>query len=472
MGSTLPQDSARDSGQDRTTSGPVRLDPKRVDPVGIDPLGVNPVGTGPVGLDPVGPKGPEFPESEAGTENAPLTPPIECAEGTPLYVHLPFCAAKCGYCDFFSVPAEGQNIEGMVAAILDEARERAPRKPRTVFLGGGTPSLLSAELMTSLLDELHRMTSFRDSALEVTAECNPESLDQDKARCLLDGGVKRLSIGLQSLRAETLSLFGRVHSADQGLAAVAAARAAGVDNLNVDMIYAAPDQSAEQWAADLDRVLALKPEHLAAYNLTYEEGTPFARSLSAGELQRRPEEVELRMFHDTRRIAAAHGLEAYEISNFARHGRECAHNLNYWANGDYIGVGPSAVSKVGAARFGNLRGTSAYTRRIAEGRGATLWLERLEAPARLGETWWLSLRLTRGVVPSRARAMAGFDSSARSESNSAPDSAEDHDPAVRTARRLRAEGLVEECGGAWRLTARGLPLADAVAAEFLVPDSE
>ncbi len=385
-------------------------------------------------------------------------PPLDAApEGTPLYVHLPFCAAKCHYCDFFSVPDEGQDIDGMIAAILVEARHRAPRRPRTVFFGGGTPSLLSAPQLRTLMDGLDELSDWRDSAKEVTAECNPESLDEDKARALLDLGVPRLSIGFQSLHDETLKLFGRVHSVDDSFRAYEAARAAGVRHLNLDMIYAVPDQTAESWETDLSRVLDLGPNHLSAYNLTFEEDTRFKRWLDRGRLEKAPEEVELAMFDATRRLNAEHGLLAYEISNHAAAGEECEHNLNYWRNGAYVGIGPGAVSKVGTARGGNPRGIAPYLRRIQKEGHATQWREDPAPMARLAETWWLGLRLAAGLTAAEARGRAACPAVDESE-----------DPAVAVAEELRGHDLLERTdAGRYRLTARGLPLADGVAKSFL-----
>jgi oxygen-independent coproporphyrinogen-3 oxidase len=389
--------------------------------------------------------------------------------GTPLYVHLPFCAAKCHYCDFFSVPVERSgphgargtperwDVDAMVEAILHEARSRAPRAPRTVFLGGGTPSLLEAHQLARLLDGLDELTGWRSSATEVTAECNPESLDRDKARALLDLGVARLSIGFQSLDDRTLELFGRVHDTRASFAAFEAARAAGVQHLNVDLIYAVPGQSAADWARDLGRVLDLGPEHLSAYNLTFEEDTRFKRWLEQGRLQSAPEEVELEMLAATRSATAAAGLAAYEVSNHALPGEECAHNVNYWRNGAYVGLGPSAVSKVGHARAGNPRAIVPYLRRITAGGVALDWHEELTPAARLGETWWLGLRLAAGVDPADARRTAGLPG----DGDGAVDAA------VAVAQELVELGLLERADGRFRLTASGLPVADAVARRFL-----
>ncbi len=377
-------------------------------------------------------------------------------DGTALYVHLPFCAAKCHYCDFFSVAAQGHDRATMIDAILREARARAPRHPRTVFVGGGTPSLLGCDELTRLFDELERICGFRSSAREITVECNPESLDRDKARCLLDLGVDRLSIGFQSLDDRTLLLFGRVHSVEQSFRAYDAARTAGASNVNVDLIYAIPGQALEAWSRDLARVLALRPDHVSAYNLTFEEETLFRRWLDEGRLQRQAEELELEFFDTTRALLAQRSFDAYEISNFAQRGRACAHNVNYWLNGEYVGIGPSAASKVGFTRSGNVKGISTYTRAIVERGDACAWSETPDAAARLGETWWLGLRLSDGVDAVRARATAGFD--------------DGDDPALATATRLCAQGLLERRGEHHRLSARGLPLADYVAREFLVSE--
>lgn len=393
--------------------------------------------------------------SEHAAPAAPPAPLERAPEGTPLYVHLPFCAAKCHYCDFFSVPDEGQDVDGMVAAILREAAERAPRAPRTVFIGGGTPSLLTAEQLRVVLDGLDDLTGWRASAVEVTAECNPESLDRSKAAALKALGVPRLSIGFQSLDDATLELFGRVHSAEDSFRAYDAARAAGIEHLNVDMIYAVPDQTAESWERDLGRVLALGPDHLSAYNLTFEEDTRFKRWLDRGRLERSPEEVELAMFETTRRLTAEHELDAYEISNHARPGEECVHNIGYWRNGAYVGIGPGAVSKVGHSRAGNPRGIAPYLRRVAAEGHATYWREDPGPAARLAETWWLGLRLAAGVDPEDARSTAGADE----ESAAA---------AALLAEELRGHHLLERLpSGAYKLTQRGLPLADAVAKRFL-----
>lgn len=374
------------------------------------------------------------------------------APGTPLYVHVPFCAAKCTYCDFYSLAGEGQDLAGTLELLLAEAAARAPERPRTVYLGGGTPSYYGPADLERLLDGLERVSRFRSSAVEVTCECNPESLDLAKARLLRELGVDRLSIGLQSLEPRILELFGRVHDVAAGFAAVEAARAAGFERVSVDLIYGVPGQDLARWQADLARVLALRPDHVSAYQLTFEEGTPLGAQLHAGTVARLSEETELAFFEATHGQLAAAGYEGYEVSNFCLSGQQCLHNVNYWRNGPYLGLGPSAVSKIGHRRFGNPRSLVPWREAVAAGRPATAWEETPAPELRLGETWWLGLRTRAGVDPDEARRVAGH---------------EGPDPTAAERAALAAVGLLEEGAGRTRLSARGWPLADAVARRLL-----
>lgn len=349
--------------------------------------------------------------------------------------------------------------------LLAEAHLRAPRSPRTVYLGGGTPSYLPPAELRRLLDGLDEVTGFRDSATEVSAECNPESLNPETAETLVSGGVTRLSIGFQSLSPSLLKFLGRPHGRDQALAAFAAARAAGPRSVGIDLIYAIPGLTTEAWAADLADVLALGPDHLSAYALTWEEGTPLAARQGTPGYEPATEETELEQMALTRQMARDAGLYPYEVSNYARSGHECSHNVNYWENGFYIGLGPSAVSRFGPVRWGNPRSLTTWSRILRDpsqsvvGSGATppAWHERLDPCARLGESWWLGLRLARGVDPAALRERSGFDGS------------EADDPCLPTARRLLGLDLLEEAQGRIRLTESGLPVADAIGREFLVP---
>jgi len=378
---------------------------------------------------------------------------LPAADGTPLYVHVPFCEAKCPYCDFFSVAGEGQDVEGSLEALIAEIELRAPREPETVFVGGGTPSWLTVDQLERLFGAMQERTDFRGSAKEVTVECNPESLDDEKARALVALGATRLSIGFQSLRPDTLELFGRVHAVEDSFAAYEAARSAGVGAVSIDLIFGAEGQPLAEWREDLERVIALRPEHLSCYGLTFEEGTLFSRWLEEGRMERIPEEDELQLFRATRELTARYGYEAYEVSNFCLSGHECRHNINYWRNGPYVGVGPGAASYLSGVRFGNPRSLEAWRRGARGGEASTPWSEALSPLHRLAESWWLGLRLAEGVDPAALRDQAGVGSAA--------------DPCLAEAERLAAEGLLAEGAGRWRLTDRGLELADMVASQLL-----
>ncbi|MFT5198541.1 MAG: oxygen-independent coproporphyrinogen-3 oxidase [Planctomycetota bacterium] len=337
-------------------------------------------------------------------------------------------------------------------SLLIEVEQRAPEAPGTVFFGGGTPSLLSIPDWQRLMEALDSRTGFRSSAHEVSVECNPESLTEDKARALLDLGVTRLSIGMQSLRANTLEQFGRVHSVADAWAAYEAARRAGCKSINLDVIFANPGQTAAEWREDLTQVLDRGPDHLAAYNLTFEESTPFLRWLEQGKLVASPEELELELAEITEELTKQAGLPAYEVSNYARPGHECRHNINYWHNGTYAGIGPSAASKIFHKRGASSRSVARYQRFLRDRGHALEWCEELAPAARLAETWWLGLRLRCGLTPEEARQRSGFE--------------DPEDPAVAVAQTLLSQGLLVMKEDRYCLSETGRPLADSIAAEF------
>jgi oxygen-independent coproporphyrinogen-3 oxidase len=378
--------------------------------------------------------------------------------GTALYVHLPFCVAKCTYCDFYSLAAEGEDLDGTLEAVIAEVHRRAPRSPRTVFVGGGTPSLYPPEDLSRLFDELDRASGFRASAREVTLESNPESLDADKVRALRSFGVDRLSIGVQSLDPTILELFGRVHTAETALAALDAARTGGIERISADLIYGAPGQTVEAWLTDLRRVTAFELGHISAYQLAYEKGTIMTRWREEGRLPVLGEELELAFFEATHGALGDQGYQAYEVSNFCLSGQQCQHNEGYWRNEPYVGIGPSAVSQVGGTRFGNPRSLHPWRRAIERGDYPTAWEETLSPLERLGETWWLGLRTRRGVDQEAARASASVEPA--------------KDPTLPRIEEMMHRGLLERVGVHYRLTERGWPLADAVARKFLDATSE
>lgn len=375
-------------------------------------------------------------------------------EGTPLYVHLPFCVHKCPYCDFFSVDGKGEDVDGFLDTLLIEAAARAPKAPRTVFFGGGTPTYLDETQLERLLLRLDELTGFRSSAEEVTVECNPESLTLPKAQLMRSLGVDRLSIGVQSLDPATLAFFERPHGPEQALAAVEATRAAGFERFSIDLIHGSPTEELATTERNLIQLLELRPKHVSAYGLTYEPGTPLHARLEREEFVPQDEDQELANLDRVHSLLQAAGLDGYEVSNYSVIGQECGHNINYWHNGPYVGIGPSAASHARGTRSGNPRSIPRWRTAKQEDPMAAAFEEHLDPRARLGETWWLGLRLTAGVDPRTARATAGWEPG--------------EDPAVEQAEALVADGLLELAAGRYRLTQRARPLADHVGRQFLV----
>ena len=272
--------------------------------------------------------------------------------GPGLYVHVPFCARKCAYCAFFSRPAEPAAVAAWLAGVERELGGLPDGfAPESVFFGGGTPTALGENDLGRLL-ELVRARVDLSKVAEWTCEANPGTLTAAKLARLADGGVNRLSLGAQSFDAATLQRLGRIHAAAETRASVAQARAAGFANLGLDVIYGVPGTPFAAFQADLEEALALEPEHVSCYCLELEEGTPLAREAAAGRLEI-SEDGQRAQFEWGRRRLAAAGFGHYEISNFARPGRECRHNGLYWSGGEYIGVGPAAHSHWRGARWGN-----------------------------------------------------------------------------------------------------------------------
>lgn len=381
--------------------------------------------------------------------------------GTPLYVHVPFCVHKCPYCDFFSIEGAGQDPETLVDTLLAEAARTAPQEPRSVFFGGGTPSYLGPATLERLLVGLNEHTGFRDSAIEVTLECNPESLTAEKVDLLAAHGVQRLSIGVQSLDPDTLAFFERPHGPEEALAALELARSGPVAAFSADLIHGSPTEPAETFAANLRQILELEPTHISAYSLIYEPGTPLHERLARGEFEPQDEDGELAGLELTRTVLKAAHYEHYEVSNFCSSGNQCQHNINYWHNGDYVGIGPSAVSHVAGRRFGNARSLARWTRSVQDQDPAPNWEERLAPRERLGETWWLGLRLLAGLDPEQARRTAGWPDSGPSGGGA------ETDPCLVLAQAMVAEGHLTLEAGHYRLTESSLDLADHVGRRFL-----
>lgn len=315
--------------------------------------------------------------------------------GTGLYIHIPYCRAKCGYCDFASAPGAPGEIDAFLGALAAESAryDGLAGGFDTLYVGGGTPSLLSPDQLARLCGIIETLTGPLGSLRESTFEANPESLDGEKAALLKEAGASRVSLGLQAAQDALLRRLGRVAMTADFLKAWEALRRAGFDDLNADLMCGLPGQSAEDFKASLEFLLKLAPEHVSFYALEVHEGTPFA----AAGVKEEPDKAA-GMYEAGAAALQAAGLARYEISNFARPGRESLHNLNYWEQGEYLGLGPAAASYLGGERRANTADTGAYVKAALAGEPAPLqYSEKLEGRARDAEKIMLGLRKTAGI---------------------------------------------------------------------------
>ena len=328
------------------------------------------------------------------------------SRGAGLYVHVPFCAKKCPYCAFFSRGGAGRGavrewmagLEREIAAFL-RRKDAAEFRPATVFFGGGTPTWLEAGELAALAGLLRRRFDL-SGVEEWSCEANPGTVTAEKFAALRAAGVNRISLGVQSFEDATLRRLERIHGGEEAAAAVAAARAAGFAHVGVDLIYGVPGDDEERVERDMAAAEACGADHLSCYCLEFEEGTPFWRKRPRGEAARALAERQWREYGAIRRLARAGGWRQYELSNFARNGAVCAHNLLYWSGGDYLGLGPGAHSHWRGERWGNTRGTAAWRRAFSE---------RLAPDAAARETLVMGLRRTAGWKLAAFREATGFD---------------------------------------------------------------
>ena len=317
-----------------------------------------------------------------------------------IYIHIPFCASKCGYCDFYSLAGcddRMDDYENAVIAHLQEAeRAMTPYQIDTVYFGGGTPSYFGAKRVCGIFRALKDMGRVRRDS-EVTMEANPDSMRVSELRALRKEGVNRISIGMQSANSDILKMIGRRHNFKQAQMAVRAAREAGFDNLSLDLIYGLPSQSKADWADTLAKALELKPEHLSCYGLKLEEGTPMFREYSGSPLIP-DDDTQADMYLYAVETLDRYGYKQYEISNFAIPGYESRHNLKYWQLGDYMGFGPGAASCVGNARYTYSRDLKKYIDGVAGGESIVEEYERIEPLERASEYIMLGMRTRRGIT--------------------------------------------------------------------------
>ncbi len=328
-----------------------------------------------------------------------------------VYVHVPFCPTKCGYCDFNSYAMNGAIVERTTAAIAAEIRRSpwAGRPAKTIFFGGGTPTFLEERALVGLLDAIREVHPPVDGC-EITSEANPGTVDAAKFLAMRQGGFNRVSLGAQSFLDSDLITLGRVHRGGEIERAVGAARESGFENLNLDLMFALPDQSRHAWRANLDRALRLQPEHISLYCLTIEPNTAFYKKALRGEIVQPDDEAQTEMYEDCLHRTAEAGFEPYEISNFALPERECRHNLEYWTGGEYAAYGPGAVGMVRegpwtmthespstAVRYTNLKHPEGYCARVEGGEHPAYDVEALTDSDLRTERIMLGLRLDAGI---------------------------------------------------------------------------
>ncbi|MCM1092229.1 MAG: radical SAM family heme chaperone HemW [Butyrivibrio sp.] len=369
-----------------------------------------------------------------------------------LYVHIPFCVRKCKYCDFLSAPASKQVQNAYMEALLSELRGRAvsDRRVVSVFVGGGTPSVVDAERICDVMETIKSHYILKEDA-EISMEVNPGTVTTNSLERYRAAGVNRLSIGCQSCHDAELSHIGRIHDHQTFLDTYDRARAAGFDNINVDLMSGLPGQSLESWEETLRIIVSLNPppEHISAYSLIVEEGTPFYEMWQRGELVLPNEDMEREMYWRTADILKGCGYEHYEISNYARKGYQCRHNVGYWTRRDYLGFGVGAASLYDNVRYSNTDDLTAYIGKPLKG---CTQVQELSREEQMEEEMFLGLRLSHGVSGERFREL--FDVSVR----------EVYGEQIRESVK---EGLLEDNGERLVLTGKGVDLANYVMAKFL-----
>jgi oxygen-independent coproporphyrinogen-3 oxidase len=374
------------------------------------------------------------------------TKPVHAA-----YIHIPFCAHHCGYCDFAIATEQDHLIELYLDALAIElSRLESPQPMRTLFLGGGTPTYLSQQQLARMLDDvLHWLPT--EPGHEFSIEANPDTLDADKVSVLADHGINRVSLGVQSFAPHLLGVLDRQHRPADVPRAIEAIRSR-IPQLSLDLIFGVPGQTLDEWQRDLDQALALAPDHVSTYGLTYEKGTPLWKRREHGQVSALDEDQELATYARAIDVLEGAGFEQYEISSFARPGCRCRHNQVYWANESYHGFGMGAARYVNGKREVNTRDLRGYIKHILDGESATFQSEELPSDERALETMSLNLRRREGIIRTAFHDQTGFIVD---------------DLAGERIARLVEQGLLADDGERINLTRRGRYVADAVIEELL-----
>ena len=372
-----------------------------------------------------------------------------------LYIHIPFCLSKCFYCSFSSFPQMGEHHGRYVQSLLTQIRTSYPEKHKkeleTLFIGGGTPTVLRTGKLVEIIETCREVYGFSDDA-EISIEANPGTIDRAKLSALQDAGVNRLSVGVQSFNDKDLQVLGRAHRSDKITQAVYDAREAGFNNISLDLMYGLPGQSVESWKENLEQAVALHPQHLSLYQLTIEEDTDFYNRYLNDSLGLPDDEEIIAMEQATREYLGAHGIEQYEISNYARAGYECRHNIGYWHNEEFVGCGAGAAGFCNGKRYKVIIDPLLYCSAVESGEDVIEESEVLSMEASFRETVVMGLRLIKGIDKRRLsdRYHLTLDDQYGSELTD-----------------LVRKGLLEESEDYLRLTVQGRRFANQVMAELV-----
>jgi oxygen-independent coproporphyrinogen-3 oxidase len=370
---------------------------------------------------------------------------------TSVYIHIPFCVRKCLYCDFVSYPEGKYSVEKYIGALSKELEMYPGLAARTVYIGGGTPTCIDLKYLDLLFDILYRHSDLKGCS-EFSIEANPGTLTVEKLKCLSDAGVNRLSIGLQSWQDSILKMLGRIHSREDFVSNYLTARKLGFDNINVDLIFGVPMQSVGEWMDTIARVADLEPDHLSCYSLMIEEGTPFHRMLKNGLIKEIDQETDRDMYHFAVEYLYNKGYKRYEISNFAKEGKQCLHNITYWRNRSYIGIGLAAHSYIDGVRRWNTGDMEDYLRMLNEGVAPVGGSEKIDHNTGMFETIFLGLRMTDGVMFEDFRERFGVDILGVYS---------------RQIETLQKKGLINVKHDRFCLTDKGIDLSNRVFGEFM-----
>jgi len=374
------------------------------------------------------------------------------SEALSLYVHVPFCRSRCSYCDFYSTVYQHENAEKYIGAISRELAFRSSdRLFETVYIGGGTPSCMGPEQLESLLSAVRDSVDLAKDA-EFTMEANPDTVDEGRLSIAMEYGVNRISLGVQSFHNEQLSLLGRRHSASQAERAIELTKGSGIRNLGVDLMFGIPGETVADWEADLVSAARCEPEHISTYCLSFEENTRLHQMLLEGIVAAPSQEILRQMMKSAMCLLPAEGYTQYEISNYAKPGFSCRHNVRYWQNAEFVGVGPSAVTYVGGTRRQNVKDLHAYLS-IADWQASPYeYVERLDDEKRARETLFLGLRMREGVEMADFRSRTGYDIV---------------ELCGEAIARFTDLGLMKQSEGRLRLTSEGIYVADSVFSELV-----